>query len=531
MSRENVEKLRRIYAVPYGGEEWLALVDEWVDADCELEDRTLPEVAVGLKGPAALRAEAARMMEAFEDVSYEVEDVLDLDERAAVRLRGSGRGRSSGRPQPGRRPTGGGTVGQLRTRKDSVMSAEPVPRDMSHRRSARSAWTTHAIAVGAALVAMLSAVPAAFAGRAVITGHDADLHCDGGGPQCSFVKTAIAYVRAGAPDPSKPVLVLDNKNLHLQKALAQAELAPAPPSVVMDPSSAQFASEPLTTAKYSAILVASDATCGGCDLNSFTSTSDSDAINTRRAELAAFFNAGGGLLFLAGADHGGGSSGAPNNAYYAPLPLPASGVPVSPPFTLTAKGMAIGFTDNPSPSLSSINCCKTHNSFSQPPAGSALVAAETDSKGLVETLVAEGQITSGGFTPPPDTGGGGGSTPPATTPPPAFGPGGAFGIPSNRTCVSRRAFPIHVRRRRGITYQTVLVALNGKRVATVRGPRTSATIDLRGLPKGTFKVRITAVTTNALVITGTRSYHTCAKKRPPHRGPKLEAIFPAVHAP
>ena len=36
------------------------------------------------------------MSEAFEDVDYEVEDVLDLDDRVAVRVRGSGRGRGGG---------------------------------------------------------------------------------------------------------------------------------------------------------------------------------------------------------------------------------------------------------------------------------------------------------------------------------------------------------------------------------------------------------------------------------------------------
>jgi hypothetical protein len=96
MLRENVENARRVYAVPYGGEEWLALVDEFVAADCELVDRTMSVVAVELKGPAAMRAAAADMTETFEDINYEVEDVLDVDGQLAVRLRGSARGRGSG---------------------------------------------------------------------------------------------------------------------------------------------------------------------------------------------------------------------------------------------------------------------------------------------------------------------------------------------------------------------------------------------------------------------------------------------------
>ena len=96
MSQENVELVRRAYTIPFGGEQWLAGVEELVAADCELEDRTLPEVASGLKGPAALRAEAAYMLDAFEDVSYTVEDLRDLEDRVLVRLRAAGRGRGSG---------------------------------------------------------------------------------------------------------------------------------------------------------------------------------------------------------------------------------------------------------------------------------------------------------------------------------------------------------------------------------------------------------------------------------------------------
>ncbi len=70
------------------------------------------------------------------------------------------------------------------------------------------------VLVTAALMVVLPAA-AAQAGRLITTGHDADLHCGGGGispfsAQCHFVEVATNYVRGGAPDPTKPVLVLDN---------------------------------------------------------------------------------------------------------------------------------------------------------------------------------------------------------------------------------------------------------------------------------------------------------------------------------
>ena len=103
--------------------------------------------------------------------------------------------------------------------------------------------------------------------------------------------TAVSYVRAGAPDPNKPVLVLDRLDLDFVVSLDSASAPGWCPRVVMDPRSAEFASAPLTTSRYSAILIASDINCGGCDLNEFDSTPDSDAIAARKADIAAFFNA------------------------------------------------------------------------------------------------------------------------------------------------------------------------------------------------------------------------------------------------
>jgi hypothetical protein len=57
------------------------------------------------------------------------------------------------------------------------------------------------------------------------------------------------------------------------------------------------------------------------------------------------------------------------------------------------------------------------------------------------------------------------------------------------------------------------VAVNGVRVITRRGSRITAPVDLRGLPKGRFTVRIAVITQFGEAITGTRRYITCAGKR------------------
>jgi hypothetical protein len=59
-------------------------------------------------------------------------------------------------------------------------------------------------------------------------------------------------------------------------------------------------------------------------------------------------------------------------------------------------------------------------------------------------------------------------------------------------------------------------------VRTVTGRRLTAPIDLKGLPKGRFTVRITAVATDGRKVTGTRRYRTCTRKvRAPARSPRL----------
>jgi hypothetical protein len=108
-------------------------------------------------------------------------------------------------------------------------------------------------------------------------------------------------------------------------------------------------------------------------------------------------------------------------------------------------------------------------------------------------------------------------TPPGTGPtgrtPPAFGRNGVItGLPSARRCVSRRAFRIRIRKRRGRSYTSASVFLNGRQVAVRRGTRVTAPINLRGLPKGRYTVKIVVVTTSGEVITGTRRYRTCTKK-------------------
>jgi hypothetical protein len=351
-----------------------------------------------------------------------------------------------------------------------------------------------------ATAAVILALPSqAFAGRLVATGHDADSHCSGfdGPGQCHFVQAAVAYVRGGAPVPSRPLLVLDcSIGGNVSKALVNAGV-PGGPHQVVCPSAnlAAFNGLRLTTATFSAILVGSSV-----DALSLTDTA---AVNGRKADIATFFNQGGGILAFAGDTNGDD----PADPYYQFAPIGIGGKAVISPFRLTAEGQALGFQDsvNGIGTNDDINCCPTHNSFQEPPAGSALQVAERDSSvpPAPETLFADGTISGGRIVPPR-----------------------VIGLPSNRKCVSRRKFRIRIRQPGGIQIQTALVFVNGKKVRVLtrkvfQRKRKVANVNLRGLPRGKFKVRIVVLTSEGKTLRGTRTYRTCTKKRKSKRPPRL----------
>ena len=178
-----------------------------------------------------------------------------------------------------------------------------------------------ALVAVAAAAAMLMLPGQAFAGRLVATGHDADSHCSGydGAGQCHFVQVATGYVRGGAPVPARPLLVLDcSTGGNVSKALANAAV-PGGPHQVVCPSAnlAGFNGLRLTTATFSAMVVASS-----IDALSLTDTA---AINGRKADIAAFFNQGGGILAFAGDSNGDD----PADPYYQFAPIGIGGKAVT----------------------------------------------------------------------------------------------------------------------------------------------------------------------------------------------------------
>jgi hypothetical protein len=98
-------------------------------------------------------------------------------------------------------------------------------------------------------------------------------------------------------------------------------------------------------------------------------------------------------------------------------------------------------------------------------------------------------------------------------------------LPSARPCRSRRNFTIRLRRPKHGRIKVARVYVNGKRVKVVRGRRLRARVDLRGLPKGRYTVRVVVVTTRGKRIVETRRYRTCTPN--PHKRPRSRSR-PAV---
>ena len=93
--------------------------------------------------------------------------------------------------------------------------------------------------------------------------------------------------------------------------------------------------------------------------------------------------------------------------------------------------------------------------------------------------------------------------------------------------MSRRNFLIRLKRPGNVKYLAAKVNVNGRQVRvtvareryrTIRGKvllrrRLTAQVDLRGLPRGTFRVQVVAVTTSLRTLRGERRYRTCEPRR------------------
>lgn len=234
------------------------------------------------------------------------------------------------------------------------------------------------VTVALAAAGLVALAGPASAGRVFLTGHDNDFHQSANARAATLA--ALTFVRNGS---ALPVLSFDAGS-ELTSLLTTLGIT----FTNVDPSNAANVTDALfDPTKYSAFIVASVTSCGGCD----NTPSAIDNITAHESAIVPFFNAGGGIVGLAGA----GYSGA-----YAYVPESATNAGGSPPRTgylQTAQGALLG--------LPAVNGDTTHNFFSEPGTGGlSSLYVVTERLGDAVTGTPESIALAGGTIVCPPTG-------------------------------------------------------------------------------------------------------------------------------
>jgi len=203
---------------------------------------------------------------------------------------------------------------------------------------------------GVGMAALGFAASPAMAGNIVLTGHDNDFHCGGGtaASACVQLKAEATFARNGS---SLSILAIDNGTELINSLTANGFSVT---SVTVGGVTAGMFNHSV----HSAFAVASVTTCGGCDNPVGTGTH----LATFSTAIAAFFNAGGGIL---------GMTEATDTAGFAYVPQAAAGTPITDTsgFNATVAGTTA------MPGFVAVNGNETHNVFTS---STGYLTAETN---------------------------------------------------------------------------------------------------------------------------------------------------------
>ena len=86
-----------------------------------------------------------------------------------------------------------------------------------------------------------------------------------------------------------------------------------------------------------------------------------------------------------------------------------------------------------------------------------------------------------------------------------------LGLPASNVCLSKRRFVVHPRAPRNVTLVSVTIQINGRTVKQAKLGKRATTVNLTGLPKGTFKVALITKSSKGKLYEDIRTYHTCVK--------------------
>jgi hypothetical protein len=91
-----------------------------------------------------------------------------------------------------------------------------------------------------------------------------------------------------------------------------------------------------------------------------------------------------------------------------------------------------------------------------------------------------------------------------------------LGLPSGKECRSKRDFAVHPRFPKGAKIVRFEEFINGKLVKSGHLSHRATTVDLIGLPKGTYEVELVTFEASGTSYEDTRTYHTCVPKKHKH---------------
>ena len=86
-------------------------------------------------------------------------------------------------------------------------------------------------------------------------------------------------------------------------------------------------------------------------------------------------------------------------------------------------------------------------------------------------------------------------------------------LPAAKACLSRRRLTVTLKTPPGAQLARAVVTVGGKTLADFRPARATTPVNLSGLPRGRFTVRVTVTLKDGRVLRQSRRYRTCTKKR------------------
>jgi len=232
------------------------------------------------------------------------------------------------------------------------------------------------------------------AGPVLLTGHDPDFHSQGQLSGQQQLNIILNYVTGGTYNTGAKKFLFVESNLPVTSGHRVGRDGLTTIGLTSGVNYDQVNAAGLTAlpnfSGYSAIVVASD--FGG-----MLSAAEIDELVARKADIAAFVNAGGGLAALA--ECGVGSSNCisdlvtPSTQLFGFVPVAVSSVNTIAPYTVTPFGASLGYNNG------MVSDCCTHNSFG---ATGGLSIVDFDQVGVPTTLAGNVSITDTGFTPSPE---------------------------------------------------------------------------------------------------------------------------------